>query len=137
MTMKLYEVTAPVVNVITGTVRVTPDQFRARRHALMLVGEAEDGTVEATVTQSVGFKRGEVFGYDGEMPRVLAVSMSEVEEQSVMDFELEDMDQKQLLAFARELGLSPHHATGKPKLIELIRAREDELVESGELKVEE
>lgn len=131
--MKLYEVTAPAVNVISGTVRVTPDQFRARRHALALVGEAEDGTVEATVSHSVGFKHGEVFGYDGEMPRALAVSMSEVEEKAVLDFELEDLDQKQLLQFARELGINPHHATGKPKLIELIRARQDELVAAHEL----
>ena len=163
--MKRYEVVAPVVNVISGTVRVTPDQFRARRHALALVGEAEDGTVEATVSSSVGFKRGEVFGYDGEMPKCLALCLealepepeAEIEPQAeataehenvpesedagevieTMDIDLEDMDREELLSFAKAIGLNPHPNTGKPKLIELIRAREDEMVESGELKVEE
>lgn len=116
--MKLYEVIAAYASVNQGKVQVSHEQFRARRFALKPLGDDL-----YLVMQPTGFKRGEVFGHDGEMPKCLASCLSEVDAFRVP---LEDMDREELLEFARGLGLKPHPNTGKEKLLEVIKAREDE-----------
>ncbi len=150
--MKLYEVVAPYAGVNSGKVEITPEQARARRFALEPLG----GDLYR-VTQPTGFKRGEMFGHDGEMPKCLALCLEAVEPEpeaeaeataehenapesedageviETLDIDLEDMGREQLLAFARGLDLTPHPNTGKPRLLELIRARQDEMIRTGEL----
>ena len=125
--MKLYEVVAPYAGVNSGMVEITAEQARARRFALEPLG----GDLYR-VTQPTGFKRGEMFAFDGDMPKALALALCleslepETEnvpatEESGLDIDLEDMDREELLSFAKAIGLNPHPNTGKPRLLEVIR----------------
>ena len=149
--MKLYEVVAPYAGVNSGMVEITPEQARARRFALEPLG----GDLYR-VTQPTGFKRGEVFGHDGEMPKCLALCLEAVEpepeaeaeataehenapesEESGLDIDLEDMDREELLSFAKAIGLNPHPNTGKPRLLEVIKERQDVMLAEQEAAREE
>lgn len=123
--MKTYT-TIAAARIGTGILALSLQQASTRTHALRDLG---DGRYE--ILQPVEFKVGETFGYDQEIPRVLAACLEESGEAN-----LEDLDQVQLLAMANSLGLSPHPRTGKPKLLEAIKARQDELLAEQEAKAE-
>jgi hypothetical protein len=152
--MKLYEVVAPYAGVNFGMVEITPEQARARRFALEPLG----GDLYR-VMQPTGFKRGEVFGHDGEMPKCLALCLEAVEPEpeaeataehenapesedageviETLDIDLEDMDREELLSFAKAIGLNPHPNTGKPRLLEVIKERQDVMLAEQEAAREE
>jgi len=132
--MKTYEVVAPYAGVNSGTVQITPEQARARRFALEPLSDDL-----YRVTQATGFKRGDMFGFDGDMPKSLALCLgaaeTEPEAENVPD--LEDMDREELLAMAKELGLKPHPNTGKPRLLEVIKEQQDVMLAEQEAAREE
>jgi hypothetical protein len=115
--MKTYTVTGPVVALALGTLALTSAQAGLRAHALDPLGEDR-----YNIRSRVEFKKGETFGYDQEIPKALADCLEECHSKS-----LEDMDPVQLLAMARSMGLNPHPNTGKPKLLEAIKIRQEEL----------
>lgn len=132
--MKLYEVVAPYAGVNSGMVKITPEQARARRFALEPLGDDL-----YRVTQPTGFKRGEMFAFDGDMPKDLALCLEALdvvpEAENVPD--LEDMDREELLSFAKAIGLNPHPNTGKPRLLEVIKERQDVMLAEQEAAREE
>jgi hypothetical protein len=153
--MKLYEVVAPYAGVNSGRVEITPEQARARRSALEPLGDDL-----YRVMQPTGFKRGEVFGHDGEMPKCLALCLEAIEPDpqaeiepeaeataehenapeskdageviETLDIDIEDMDREELLSFAKAIGLNPHPNTGKPRLLEVIKERQDVMLAEQE-----
>ncbi|HOD32981.1 MAG TPA: Rho termination factor N-terminal domain-containing protein [Holophaga sp.] len=147
--MKTYEVVAPYAGVNSGTVQITPEQARARRFALEPLGDDL-----YRVTQPTGFKRGEMFAFDGDMPKDLALCLEALEPEpeiepeteeageteeaiETLDIDLEDMDREELLAMAKELGLKPHPNTGKPRLLEVIKEQQDVMLAEQEAAREE
>ena len=144
--MKLYEVVAPYAGVNSGRVEITPEQARARRFALEPLGDNL-----YRVTQPTGFKRGEMFGFDGDMPKALALGLESLEPETenvpaaeepgevieTLDTDLEDMDREELLSFAKAIGLNPHPNTGKPRLLEVIKERQDVMLAEQEAAREE
>ena len=71
--MQNYEVTGVYVSVSDGLLRLTPQQASARAHALVPEGKNLFRVISAT-----GFKRGEVFGYSGQINKQLASEVEEV-----------------------------------------------------------
>lgn len=65
--MKNYEVTGRSVNVHTGTLRLSPDQAQRRLYALEPLGKGIFRLKKPTM-----FKHGEVFGFDGDLPKAQA-----------------------------------------------------------------
>lgn len=149
--MKLYEVVAPYAGVNSGMVEITHEQARARRFALEPLGDDL-----YRVTQATGFKRGEMFGFDGDMPKALALCLEALEPEpepeieleteeageteeaiETLDIDLEDMDREELLSFAKAIGLNPHPNTGKPRLLEVIKERQDVMLAEQEAAREE
>lgn len=132
--MKIYEVVAPYAGVNSGRVEITPEQARARRFALEPLGDDL-----YRVTQPTGFKRGEMFAFDGDMPKDLALCLEALdvvpEAENVPD--LEDMDREELLSFAKAIGLNPHPNTGKPRLLEVIKEQQDVMLAEQEAAREE
>lgn len=70
--MKRYKTTA-ILNLHAGNLQLDKDQLRRRRH---LVADNKDGTV--AIMKPVQFKVGEEFGYDGDIPKILADDLTEV-----------------------------------------------------------
>jgi len=147
--MKIYEVVAPYAGVNSGRVEITPEQARARRFALEPLGDDL-----YRVTQPTGFKRGEMFAFDGDMPKDLALCLEALEPEpeiepeteeageteeaiETLDIDLEDMDREELLSFAKAIGLNPHPNTGKPRLLEVIKERQDVMLAEQEAAREE
>lgn len=141
--MKIYEVVAPYAGVNSGRVEITPEQARARRFALEPLGNDL-----YRVTQPTGFKRGEMFAFDGDMPKDLALCLEALEPEpeiepeteeaiETLDIDLEDMDREELLSFAKAIGLNPHPNTGKPRLLEVIKERQDVMLAEQEAAREE
>lgn len=152
--MKLYEVVAPYAGVNSGMVEITTEQARARRFALEPLGDDL-----YRVMQPTGFKRGEVFGHDGEIPKCLALCLEAIEPEpeaeattehenapesedageviETLDIDIEDMDREELLSFAKAIGLNPHPNTGKPRLLEVIKERQDVMLAEQEAAREE
>ena len=64
--MKRYEVTSHFVTLHTGRLDLSASQASDRMHALQKVQEGI-----YTVLSSIQFKRGEQFGYDGEVNKAL------------------------------------------------------------------
>ena len=77
--MNKYQATA-VTNLVGGNVELDADQFRRRRHA---VTKNEDGTF--AVKDRIQFKAGEEFGYDGAVPKGMAVDLMAEDEAEVTD----------------------------------------------------
>jgi len=124
--MKTYT-TIAAARIGTGILALSVQQASTRTHALRDLG---DGRFE--ILQPVEFKVGETFGYDQEIPRVLAACLEESGEAN-----LEDLEQVQLLAMTKSLGCPAQHPrTGKAKLIEAIKTRQDELLAEQEAKAE-
>lgn len=98
---------------------LTIEQSSIRAHNLEDLGEGR-----FRVVNEVEFRQDEELGFEGEITPALHQVVD------VFDKPLEDMEQPELLAMARGLGLAPHPNTGPTKLIEAIRARQDEMEES-------
>jgi hypothetical protein len=64
--MKSFEVVAAFANVNSGRIALSRTQYEARRHNLEPAG---DGIYK--VRSPIQFKRGEIFGYDGEVNKAL------------------------------------------------------------------
>lgn len=73
--MQTYKVGGPFITLIAGLVQITAEQARARTHALIAVEQQEDGGGIFEVNGSVTFKRGEIFGHDGEIPKSIACAV--------------------------------------------------------------
>jgi hypothetical protein len=65
--LNLYRVTAGYVTIQSGILGLNPPQAAARRHRLTPLG---DGRYDVT-RPPVGFKRGEYFRLEGELPKAL------------------------------------------------------------------
>jgi hypothetical protein len=70
--MKTYRA-SKFVTLPSGNVRLTKDQERRRSHAIEKVKGRE-----FKIIAPIGFKAGEEFGYDGEIPKALASSIEAV-----------------------------------------------------------
>jgi len=73
--MKRYVVTGASANFASGVLKLTKEQAKAREHALEDLG---DGYFE--VMTPVGFKRGEIVGFDGEVNKALLQLVDEIGE---------------------------------------------------------
>lgn len=81
-----------------------------------------DGIFE--ILSPVQFKAGETFSHDMPIPKTIAHCLEEAEEPEA----LEDLDTEQLRAMATSLEAKFHPNTGKPKLIEIIKTRQVEML---------
>ena len=115
--MKLIRIKARMAEFSPGHIlHLTEEQASPRIMNLEDLGEGR-----YHVERRVEFREGEIIGFEGD----ITPAIHELVE--LGDVPLEGMDPLQLMARARGLGLSPHPNTGKPKLIDLIRARETDL----------
>jgi len=147
--MKILQVIGASANFASGVLSLSGKQAKAREHALRDLG---DGLFE--VLEPVCFKRGEMFGFDGDMPKALALCLEALEPEpeiepeteeageteeaiETLDIDLEDMDREELLSFAKAIGLNPHPNTGKPRLLEVIKERQDVMLAEQEAAREE
>lgn len=72
--MKNYEVTGRSVSVHTGTLRLTPEQAQRRHHALEDLGKGL-----YLLTKPTMFKKGDVFGFDGDLPKAAVKDVTTTE----------------------------------------------------------
>lgn len=144
--MRFYEVKNDYITIRAGSlVALGTNQARARAHAL----EHIEGD-RYRVRMEVGFKRGEVLGYDGEIPKILASQLvfepiitqavEQTEEiktneatkaEAVVDdlcglAFLDHMEREELFNLAIEIGLHPHKNTGEAKLKDLIKKSQED-----------
>lgn len=77
--MKTYSA-AVIVTLSSGRLKLTPDQARTRAHNLTPVN-ATSGVYE--IVKPVQFKRGESFGYDGDIPKAMAGELMSPEQVKV------------------------------------------------------
>ncbi|MDQ3562856.1 MAG: hypothetical protein M3436_01525 [Pseudomonadota bacterium] len=71
--MANYRVIAASVNIHAGVLGLEPHQARARLHRLKPCG----GNRYEVIDPPVAFKRGEIFEYEGELPKSLVESVAE------------------------------------------------------------
>ncbi len=76
--MKKVRVTGFCATLGSGKIELTPEQAGPRVNAGTIAATKKDGVFE--VVGQVQFKRGEVFGYDGEFPPSLLEDMSPVKD---------------------------------------------------------
>lgn len=74
--MKTYKVIGACASFMSGVLRLTEEQYQARRHALNPVGG-----VLYQVVQPTGFKQGEILGYEGEVNKTLLQDITPIETQ--------------------------------------------------------
>lgn len=67
--MKTIEIIAPFVKIEGGTLKLSKEQAAAREHQLKPVPDSEG---VYTLTGETHFIKGEVIGFDGEIPPALA-----------------------------------------------------------------
>jgi hypothetical protein len=75
--MTKYEVTAVSARLSGGVLGLTKEQAAPRLHNLKAL---PGGKYE--IVRPVEFKRGEVIGYDGDLPKVLASALADVDAKS-------------------------------------------------------
>jgi hypothetical protein len=73
--MNAYRVTEASINVHAGTLGLSPSQADARLHRLTKLG----GNRYEVRDPPVVFKRGEVFEYEGELPKTLVAGVEKAE----------------------------------------------------------
>jgi len=120
-----YIVTALFVNIMSGTLELTDEQYMSRAHALKPVKGMDD---QYEVTGRVQFKRGEEIGYDGEVNKSLVKSLQPVEEAPEEDktqlFEdpvnLKKLTKAELVEIAGSLGIEDPDKLVKDELIQAI-----------------
>lgn len=120
--MKTYTAKSTVT---IGQGKLGLDQAQAARYGSALA-DLGDGIFE--ILAPVQFKAGETFSHDLAIPKTIAHCLDEVEEPEA----LEDLDIDQLRAMATTLEAKFHPNTGKPKLIEIIKVRQDEMLAEQE-----
>lgn len=77
--MKTYQIIKPVT-LTSGVVRLTEEQARARAHKLEAV-KGKKGLYRITGPNQ--FKAGQEIGYEGELPKTLAVDMADADAKKV------------------------------------------------------
>ena len=115
--------TKTTVRLADGVLSLSPEQAAVRSNALEPLG---DGLYR--VIGAMEFKAGETFGHDQPIPKSIAHCLDEMDEVP----SLEDMDITQLRAFANTIEAKFHPNAGKPKLIEAIKLRQDEMLAEQE-----
>ena len=65
--MKNYEVTGRVAGIASGVVKLSDEQAASRIHNLKDLGKGE-----YEIVNPIEFKNGELFGYSGDLPKVMA-----------------------------------------------------------------
>jgi len=120
--MKTYTAKSTVT---IGQGKLGLDQAQASRCGSAL---ADLGGGLFEILAPVQFKAGETFSHDLPIPKTIAHCLDEVEEPEA----LEDLDIEQLRAMATTLEAKFHPNTGKLKLIEIIKARQDEMLAEQE-----
>lgn len=120
--MKEYKAKA-VISLHAGKVALTPEQVAPRMHAL----EEEKKKGVYTIKDTIHFKAGEVFGYDGDIPKVLSDKVGSPDDKDEESVKIIPMDR----AF-----LDEHH----PDLVAEIKAegvaeeiREQDIMEAIEM----
>jgi hypothetical protein len=98
-------------------------QAGIRAHNLEELGEGR-----YRVINEIEFRQDEELGFEGDL------TAAHLQVMEVYEMTLEDMDQPELLAMAIELGCTPrpHPNTGPAKLLEAIKARQDEMLAEQE-----
>jgi hypothetical protein len=71
--MQLFQITSPFVQFHSGALRLTDEQARVRLGSITPTKEKGVYLIDSPV----GFKRGEVIGFDGEMNRMLQLELVE------------------------------------------------------------
>ena len=71
--MNKYKVTSPYVSILSGTLSLSDEQAAARAHC---VSRRNDGFYN--VAGPTGFKRGEIFGFDGDCSRMMLTMLEQV-----------------------------------------------------------
>lgn len=129
--MKKLIVIGISANFHTGVLLLSDEQARARSYALKTLG---DGLFE--IVSPVQFKRGEVVGFEGPVNKAQLQEIQEIKEEEGQEedvsLDLDKMEKKELLIFARELDLDPHPNTGADRLREMIKERQDEMLAAQE-----
>lgn len=120
--MKTF-ITTTTVRLADGILSLSPEQASTRSNALEDLG---DGLYR--VIGALEFKAGETIGHDQPIPRSIANCLTEVDETP----SLEDMDLTQVRAFAVAIEAKFHANAGKPKIIEAIKLRQDEMLAEQE-----
>lgn len=97
--MKFYKVISIFVNITSGILSLTEEQYQARKHLLSPLGQKDEKAEyhEYLVKGRVQFKRGETLGYDGEVNNSLLQHIEEMDEDSVTDVSPEDKKLLQIL----------------------------------------
>ena len=65
--MKNYEVTGRVAGLASGVVKLSDEQAASRIHNLKNLGKGE-----YEIVNPIEFKNGELFGYSGDVPKIMA-----------------------------------------------------------------
>ena len=88
---KYYVVIGVYCSISTGeTVLLSAEQARSRLHNLEPENVNKDGSGTYVVKNSIQFKRGELFGYDGALPKSMA---SEAEEAKIEEVKAEEANE--------------------------------------------
>lgn len=124
--MKKIAVIGAFISLHSGTVVLSAEQARSRLYALDPLG---DGIY--AITAPIGFKRGEVFAYDGPLPKSLLMELN-VEDSAKEGANLKEMDVAQLLVLAGSAhGLTFAPRTGRKKIIEAIEEARTKALEAA------
>lgn len=67
--MYFYEVIGRFIKLAEGMLCLDKDQYRKRQHQVKVIENEEDESRTYAIKQTVTFKKGEVFGYDGALAK--------------------------------------------------------------------
>ncbi len=70
-----FVVSARVVSLVGGAIKLTEEQARTRMHCLKSLGKNR-----YEITGTVHFKQGEEFDYEGDLPKALAINLTSAAE---------------------------------------------------------
>lgn len=82
--MKQFKAEHAAVDVLSGQVKLSAEQARARLHNLKAVDTKKDGSGVYQVVQPIQFKRGETFGFDGDVGKNGVLSDPDAEQLAAM-----------------------------------------------------
>ena len=82
--MKQFKAEHAAVDVLSGQVKLSAEQARARLHNLKAVDTKKDGSGVYQVTNPIQFKRGETFGFDGDVGKNGVLSDPDAEQLAAM-----------------------------------------------------
>lgn len=96
--MKQFKAEHGAVHVNSGQLKLTADQAQSRLHCLKVVDVKKDGSGTYEVIAPTQFKKGEQFGYDGEVGKNGVLRDPEAEELAAME-----ADEKRVAAATAEI----------------------------------